>query len=646
MPNFWNFPAAVGGMINSINNPGLETFRGNKLESLTREICQNSLDAVKDPTNPVVVEFVNFQIDKENFPNHSEFLSIMNKCLSTWNGYNKKSEEFIQQSLEILNKDQIQFLRISDFNTRGLEGAETGELGTPWSALVKESGSSNKEESSGGSFGIGKSAPFINSNLRTLFYSSMDINGYESHIGVANLMSFRIDENLITLGNGYYTKDEVSSAIPGQLYLDSTFSRTESGTDIFVSAFYPTDEWENEIIKSVLFNYFITVYQGKLIVKVNGFEINKHNISDLINQLDDTQENQILKNYFMLLISDRTKKIEYPEKKYRNGVYFQKGEAVLYLMDGENLNRRVLMTRKTGMRLFEQKNISGSISFTGILMITGKNMNNIFKQMENPAHNEWSPERFEKNPKLAKIIYSDLRKFIREAVKENFLEEVSEIMDAVGLNDFLPNKLHTMKNGDKKSESLDTKIKFINKKTKNKKNVRTDLPKGNSLEEVEKQLEGIFGISKTGNKTGNYMENESKGGKGGSGISNFGGMNYLDDSIDGNLSESKEEKKVKKSVKLQRRYICNDKEKGRYTFFIKTERDISSMILKFSIVGEQSTYSLPIRSAYSGEEDVLIEVQSGNEIFLVSDRAKNNFIINLDIDYPNYCVMEVVGFER
>ena len=43
MKAFWNFPAAKGGMINSINNAGLETFRGNALESLTREICQNSL---------------------------------------------------------------------------------------------------------------------------------------------------------------------------------------------------------------------------------------------------------------------------------------------------------------------------------------------------------------------------------------------------------------------------------------------------------------------------------------------------------------------------------------------------------------------------------------------------------------------------
>ncbi|RKJ16181.1 hypothetical protein D7X33_47490, partial [Butyricicoccus sp. 1XD8-22] len=65
----------------------------------------------------------------------------------------------MEQAKYILNEQEIPFLRISDFNTKGLEGAQTGELGSPWSSLVREAGSSNKGDSSGGSFGIGKSAP-------------------------------------------------------------------------------------------------------------------------------------------------------------------------------------------------------------------------------------------------------------------------------------------------------------------------------------------------------------------------------------------------------------------------------------------------------------------------------------------------------
>ena len=125
---------------------------------------------------------------------------------------------------------------------------------------------------------------------------------------------------------------------------------------------------------------------------------------------------------------------------YKRKLTFDEGEAYLYLLNGEDLNRRVLMTRKTGMRIFEQKNISGSISFTGLLMITGTNMNTIFKEMENPAHNEWASDRYEKDPKLAKKAYADLRKFIRDTVKSNFQEQITDEMDAVGLSDFLPAK--------------------------------------------------------------------------------------------------------------------------------------------------------------------------------------------------------------
>ncbi|MDY0407668.1 hypothetical protein [Paracerasibacillus soli] len=137
MTTYWNFPATIGGNINSINHAGLETFRGNALESLTREICQNSLDAVRDKTKPVIVEFKGFTTHTNNFPNHKELLNVFRDCRVTWQGRNKQSEDFIEDAVQILQKDKMQFLRISDFNTKGLEGAKDAELGSAWSSLVK-----------------------------------------------------------------------------------------------------------------------------------------------------------------------------------------------------------------------------------------------------------------------------------------------------------------------------------------------------------------------------------------------------------------------------------------------------------------------------------------------------------------------------
>ena len=231
-------------------------------------------------------------------------------------------------------------------------------------------------------------------------------------------MSFKKNSEQLTLGNGYYTNSEDSLAIPGLLHLDENFNRDETGTDIYISAFEPIADWKEEVKKSVLFNFFITVFQKKLVVRINEFVINDENIEQLIMDLEDTEENRTLKSYFAVLTSPDTVKVPYPAMTYKRKLTFDEGEAHLYLLNGEDLNRRVLMTRKTGMRIFEQKNISGSISFTGLLMITGTNMNTIFKEMENPAHNEWASDRYEKDPKLAKKAYADLRKFIRDTVKK------------------------------------------------------------------------------------------------------------------------------------------------------------------------------------------------------------------------------------
>lgn len=44
----WNFSNANELGIQGISNSGVETFKGKIMESLTREICQNSLDATMD----------------------------------------------------------------------------------------------------------------------------------------------------------------------------------------------------------------------------------------------------------------------------------------------------------------------------------------------------------------------------------------------------------------------------------------------------------------------------------------------------------------------------------------------------------------------------------------------------------------------
>ena len=83
----------------------------------------------------------------------------------------------IKSCLELSKKrGEFNVLKISDYNTKGLSGSR--ELyGTPWANLVRISGNSNKEAGSQGSFGIGKYAPFVFSNIRSIIYSTKDLDG-------------------------------------------------------------------------------------------------------------------------------------------------------------------------------------------------------------------------------------------------------------------------------------------------------------------------------------------------------------------------------------------------------------------------------------------------------------------------------------
>lgn len=634
----WNFPAVTGGQINSINQAGLETFRGNALEGLTREICQNSLDAVKNEEKPVIVEFNQFTLDSSKFPGRIQLTDAFQKCRNTWESDNPKIKEYTKRGVQILNAPYIPFLRISDFNTIGLKGAESGKLGSPWSSLVKEAGSSNKGDNSGGSFGIGKSAPFLNSSIRTLFYSSLDETNYKSYIGVSNLMSFQTNENKTTLGNGYFTFNENSNAIEGQLVLDPKLNRTTSGTDIYVAAFKPSNDWTVEVKNSVMKNFFITVMHKQLIVKINEFTIDHENIGQLIMTLEDSEENRNLKIYYNLMTSDKTIKIPYPAKEYKNQLLLEEGEAVLYLMNGEDLNRSVLMTRKIGMRLFEQKRISGSISFTGILIITGKNMNNIFKQMENPAHDEWKPNRYEENPKLADKVFKELRSFLRDQVKEHFQEQTSEIMEAVGVSDFLPNKISLSEDGQNRAESLNSTIQSMVTKKVNSPTKSTFTSSTPIEEDTTKELEGKFGISDEGKQNGNGDGQRDEGGDSGNGLDGDSGTNQLDDSP-GEKDNESTKTNTGKPIQIQMKYTCINREKGLYKFMLIPEKKFTNGKLTFKGVGEQSDFSISVKNMTSN--DAKVEMTSKNSVSLSPHPNVKNIMFNLEVNSSDYCVMEV-----
>ena len=157
----WCFPSNSGGDEQGLNNSLIETFNDSPIKSLAREIVQNSLDAALTGKQ-VIVEFKSFSLIQDAFPGCVELSEIMTKCQEF--ARNEKTVEFFEEAIKVLASNKIHFLRVSDFNTKGLRGSDK-ERGTDWSNLVRSTGSSDKNGEKGGSLGIGKGAPFACSAL-------------------------------------------------------------------------------------------------------------------------------------------------------------------------------------------------------------------------------------------------------------------------------------------------------------------------------------------------------------------------------------------------------------------------------------------------------------------------------------------------
>lgn len=438
----WRFASNNKGIVDGFNDPGIETFSANSIASMVREVIQNSVDQQVDDSRPVVVDFDFFQVAQDEIPGGRQLGNIFDRCITASKG-DPVATGFFQQAQKLM-KGKIDVLRISDHNTTGLVGAETDDTKTPWHQLVKGRGSSNKNINSGGSFGIGKAAPLACSYFHTIFYASK-VDAIDSYVGVSRLLSFKEKESgffgkeYTTTGTGFYSSSDNINAILKPFAMGH-FKRRDNGTDIYILALEKDKDLYGTIRLAVLENFFVSIEFQKLIVHVGQDTINRNSLAQYIAQLDD-KKYAALKDYYNLLIHrhddpEENRVISLDADEYGKKYGIKDGECTLLLHQGEDLNQRVLMTRKTGMTLFPQSRLGNSISYTGILLIQGDTMNQIFKTMEMPAHDKWEPGRCKVNKTFYENAYTDLKQYLRKKIIENFGAPQQDIEAAYGMDEF------------------------------------------------------------------------------------------------------------------------------------------------------------------------------------------------------------------
>lgn len=629
----WNFPSNDNGCVNGVSEAGIETFKGDVFKSLAKEICQNSLDARLDDDKPVRIEFYLSNIDIEDIPDFERLQEVFVLSKNYWED-NKKANNFYENALKIIKSKKIRLLRISDFNTTGITGARE-EKSSNWIDLVKSSGVSNKTGTAGGSYGIGKNAPFASSDLRIVYYSTFDKDNIRAYQGVAKLASFEEEKlskdtiwdsfskkkkKVMTQGMGFYGNIENNLPIFKEFSLDN-FKRTEIGTDLYILGFVKDDDWENEMIKSVLSSYLLSIYNGDLEIKIENILINKMNLESLVPEYAD----DLTKGYYQVLCSPNT---VHKEKEFAG-----LGNITLDILIGKDLNKRkVLMARGNGMKIFDKNRISSTMQFAGICVLKDKNVDEYFRLMETPQHDKWEADRHS-NKKEAEKIIKEMNKFIKDEIKDLGRSTILDEMDAVGASEYLPDDVVDVNTKEQhKKESLLNKtssissLKKVNVVSSSKEGTQfideSNLDDGNVNTNGEINDDGNLPARKKHNKT---SKNTS-----------FNVCKYF------GIPSSEGDSLLKNPIKIEPlsfRLFLYDKDNKQYKLSFILKMSSRHSYIQIYLMGEQDRLSALVRMAYDSKKNKLLCKE--DKIYVGDLIANQKYTIIYSIDSDELCSMEV-----
>src|SRR5688572_10549739 len=255
------------------------TFKGDKYYSLAREVDQNSLDAIDDLRYPVKVKFSLFDLKQSELKEFFELKDAFAKCAAYFSS-DKKFTEFCNNAATILNADTMKCMRISDFNTSGLEYTDGNE--SKFYAFMKAVGVTNKSTSgAGGSFGFGKGAYYAASAVRTVIVSSVYADNKFIFQGKARLTTHKDGNGELKDYTGLFGFDKRQPILDAS-QVPEIFRRTDKGTDIVIMGFQGEGDWKESLVKSVLNNFWFAIWENKLEVEVEGTLINKENLETII----------------------------------------------------------------------------------------------------------------------------------------------------------------------------------------------------------------------------------------------------------------------------------------------------------------------------------------------------------------------------
>lgn len=626
----WVFPKNDGGRDSGFHDAGVETFKGNFERFLARELIQNSLDARLDPKKPVRVKFELLLLKRDQIPGMDYIKETFKRCADYWKD-DKKTRKFFLDASKIAEQRQLTVLKVSDYNTTGVPGTDTDRKQN-WYHLIRCAGSSSKGGGEGGSFGIGKNAPFAASKARMVFYSTKTKDGDVAFQGVSTLVSHKLPDDSTAQPTGFLGGKHGES-IRAPRHIPREFRREECGLDIFAIEYPAAETWQNDLTYSVLENFWPAIDLGDLVVTVGEQTIKRSNLQKLLNDFS-VQEDFTAHHYYQAY-KNPTNCFEKCLPKLK--------ECSLFLTAGEDntLPKKVAMVRKTGMVIYQRGYWRSPQFFCGVFLCRNEQGNHVLRDMEPPSHEKWDPDHPERGAN--KKIENEYLTFIRDSIKQLVSVDKSKVIDVPDLNRFLPEDEET---NDELFDSSGSPVKTESLE-------RSPLPEtidGRKLDSRQQQMQP--GKAKPGGEDEDTEigegdgsgggpgegRNETDGGAGAGGGGEGAGRTGSDTGSIGGV-------RSKPAVPVRYRTFSKATDSGVYILVISSEtKGNQSVNLVISTVGDDQKVPADIRGARLADGTVIPIISPGvfGPITLTSDTVHR---IAFTLSEPIRVAMEVSAHE-
>lgn len=639
----WKFEEQTG-QEQGPNNATAEHFKSrDAFSSLVRESIQNSLDAFLDPSKPVQVKYVLGHLDGENLSN--SIRDIEDHVRACFDSYPESST--YQRMVEYLNlhaMDPISYLKVSDYNTKGMDYTPDTKCG--FHSFLQSIGDSHKDEKgAGGSYGFGKAAYYELSNARTILVSTKTDQNKVAFQGCYMLCTHKMADGKKYCSSGFYDSGD-KQPIQDENLIPEELRRSEYGSDIYL--LYADDDpnklsqYRETLIKSVLINFWMAVYESKLEVTFDWEDdeeqevvISKDTLEKLMlahfpSMLDNQSIYSNPRPYYEAVKNAVAFDPESEEK--HDCVYFEEqnlcdkyGHVRFYLKRNIGTRDRYLRMRKPLM-VIDGQNMNGQRGISGVLVCDGV-ANNYLSKAEPPAHDNWDKERVRsyKNQRgsdeeKAFHAIDALTIWCRENVKAFFASKNATEAEVEGLDNYLYATEETPQQGEGKAVNGTQTDLFSDFET-GEHHIK---PNGPELIKPTPPIikTGQVTVSVTQPKGVDYG-GEMGGGRTGTSKGNGpGGEHTSSPKITPRLPKEDQDTKLQQQIKqVTFRSSARFEDDGlAYHLVIYTKEDLQNATIFISTMGEISSEEIPIIWADQGE---------------VRENANAIFGVELKKDVPN-----------